>query len=380
MEEKVDQLILGLEQLPKPKKIVKSDWTFNLTGMTSVGTAARHVITHIFSQIEQHDSDHIYQVKISDLCEIDKSIDSKKLYHLGRNCARELLEIIFYVGSEKEDTFTGFHLLDTTKKDVACGYKSGVFTARINPIVRDWFLNFKRYVTTETALLFQARSFYTWQFVWALSRWNDPETGKWIVPVEAYQQYMDCHRTFGKGGKEKIVKGASVPKYNSLGTLLLRTTTEALEELKGTKLEFEIGEHILDKTKQGAGRKPITHFVFDLVNITPTKIPQLWWEDKDRARLMRQLTGWGMSEAHIVQSCHYFKKDIYEVVKDISREIYLSERGERLQGEIQNITKFVCGVFKKKREAREQGVDYVKKQGKRLVDKVAKLIKDKKNQ
>ena len=348
------QLPIALEYAPNPKSNFVADWNFNLKGMTTIGKVSRKIVTHVFSQIDKNDRGHIYQVPIAQIIEMDAELSKQNLFREAKTCAEDLSRIAFFISSEEEDSVIPIHFLDTTKKESPSGYKNGVFTVRLNPIVEEWFVNFKQYVTHETKLLFNARSFYTWQFIWALSRWNDSETGKWVVPVEEYERFMDCHRTFNKRGKEKRVNGKSVPKYNSVTKLLDRTTSEPLEELKGTPLEFKIGEHIVDTAKRGSGRKPITHFVFELVRIKPTKIPMEWWGDQKRSECLKKMLNWGISEKKIVEYAMLFRKDIYKIVDEIARENHLSMTDSRPLGKIENITKFAYGVFNNKIKQRNE--------------------------
>ena len=320
-----DQIALELMHQPVIKDKIQTDWKMTAGGISYMGTLSRQILALVFAQMGTRD-DGIYQISINEL--IDFGAEKNTLYK-SKNIKDALSEMLscHFIAEKSEEEMQGFHLLDTTKKGATCGYKKGVFTFRVNPLVENFFTEYKQFANYDTQALFQARSFYTWQFVWALSRFTD--TGQWLISVKDYEVFMRCDTVLNSKGKPKKDKeGNNIPRYNSTVKLLKKTSETAMEELKGTNLEFKPGKHV---TKQmGRGRPTITHFVFDLVNKPKANvIPQKWWDDDDRRTCMNYMKTWGVSERGIVEHAQFFGKELHSIVSWMAKEIDLSNKGER---------------------------------------------------
>ena len=346
INEKGEQIALELMHQPVVKDTIRTDWRMTAGGISYMGTLSRQILSLVFAQMGTRD-DGIYQISINEL--IDFGAEKNTIYKSKniKDALSEMLSCHFIVENESEEEMEGYHLLDTTKKGATCGYKKGVFTFRVNSLVENFFTEYKQFANYDTKALFQARSFYTWQFVWALSRFTD--TGQWIISVDDYEKYMRCDVVLNSKGKPKKDKnGNNKPKYNSTTLLLKRTSESALEELKGTNLEFKPGKHV---TKQmGRGRPTITHFVFDLVNKPKaTVIPQHWWDDVDRRKTINLMKSWGISDRNIMEHANFFKKELHDIVSWMAKEIDLSNKGER-DIPIGKVKAWVFGTFEGLRE------------------------------
>ncbi|MCP4522202.1 MAG: replication initiation protein [Cytophagales bacterium] len=322
-----NQLPLKLVSLPDPKKTFKSDVLFTAKGITNLNEISRQVLTLILAQM--NDVDHPYfQISVNELETYGKKIDMDTFYLEARTVVSELMSCQFFLENPKDKSIYGVHMLDTSKLSQPCGYKKGVFTFRMNELVvnflKQWSLG--QYQENHTPLLFKAKSYYTWQFIWALSRYKD--TGYWLVSADDYARYMDCAKTYDRKGREKKKYGKSIPKYPSKRMLYDRTIAKPLEELKGTDLEFE-GEIIYGTPGEDGGRKPITHFMFKLKNKAPKTIPQDWLVHEHRGKAVRTMLKWGLTEKEVVKYVSYFEKDIYLIIDYLKEQIYLDSINKR---------------------------------------------------
>lgn len=321
-----EQIALELMHEPIIRDKIQTDWKMTAGGISYMGTLSRQILALVFAQMGTRE-DGIYQISSAELIEYGSEKNTVYKSKEVKEALSELLSCHFIVENDEEEQMEGYHLLDTTKKGTTCGYKKGVFTFRVNPLVENFFTEYKQFANYDTQALFQARSFYTWQFVWALSRFRD--TGQWIVSVKDYERYMRCDIVLNSKGKPRKDKaGNNIPRYNSTVKLLKKTSETAMEELKGTNLEFQLGKHV---TKQmGRGRPTITHFVFDLVSKPKANvIPQKWWNDSDRRTCMNHMKAWGVSERGVVEHAQFFGKELHAIVSWMAKEIQLSDKGER---------------------------------------------------
>lgn len=346
INDKGEQIALELMHQPVIKDTIQTDWKMTAGGISYMGTLSRQILSLVFAQMGTRD-DGIYQVSTADL--INAGADKYDVYRNEyiRDALSEMLGCHFIVENEKEEHMEGYHLLDTTKKGAKCGYKKGVYTFRVNPLVENFFTSFKQFANYDTKALFQASSFYTWQFIWMLSRFID--TGQWIVSVEDYEKYMRCDIVLNSKGRPKQDKnGNNKPRYNGTSLLLKKTTEKALKELKGTNLEFKLGKHV---TKQmGRGRPTITHFVFDLVNKPKaTVIPEEWWDDADKRTTINHMKSWNVSDKNIVDHANFFKNELHAIVAWMAKEIDLSNKGER-DVKIEKVNGWVYKTFEALRE------------------------------
>ena len=341
-----EQIALELMHEPIIKDKIQTDWKMTAGGISYMGTLSRQILSLVFAQMGTRD-DGIYQISINEL--IDFGAERNTIYKSKniKDALSEMLSCHFIVENEAEEEMEGYHLLDTTKKGATCGYKKGVFTFRVNPLVENFFTEYKQFANYDTKALFQASSFYTWQFVWALSRFRD--TGQWIISVKDYERYMRCDIVLNSKGKPKQDKnGNNKPRYNGTSLLLKKTTETPLKELAGTGLEFKLGRHVTQQI--GRGRPTITHFVFDLVNKPKANvIPQKWWDDDDRRKTINHLKSWGVSESNIVEYANFFKSELHAIVAMMAKEIDLSKKGER-DIPIGKVKGWVFGTFEGLRE------------------------------
>lgn len=115
-----------------------------------------------------------------------------------------------------------------------------------------------------------------------LSAYED--TGWWKVSIEEYRDLMGCGLEYTKTGRLRMEKGKpKYIKYPNTSDMIKKTTSEPLNELKGTKFEFTM--EIL-YSNAGRGRPKITGLQFDLIErkLKPEEKTERWSKSSEKFR------------------------------------------------------------------------------------------------
>lgn len=278
------QLALPMDVPEKElKDHVKQHWNITFARQGKISVVGKRMMSMVLSQIQENDMEFkpYYEMHVSDVI-FDN--DGGSAYKLAKKAFEELAGAHWMLEDEKRLYFKPKNLLDTTKdKDVdgfETAYDNGNITIAINPSLKPYFLQLAHYSKYELNHYMRFKSWYSMRLWEILSAWKD--RGKWTPTLSEYRELMDCET-----------------KYPLAKDLIQKTTSEPLEELKGTDLEFTV--HKVFAKYHGKGRPPVVGLDFRLVNslLNDDEILAKWAEhSREHARMISKLHGtWKITAA-----------------------------------------------------------------------------------
>ena len=286
MDKRKTQMSLPLE-VPKNKvkDYAKQHWNVTFARQKKVSVAAKRIMSHFLSQIQENDLKFApyYQMHASEVIEAK---DKRGMMKDVKKAFKELATVLWWFEDWENEILTPRNLLDTTKsvkKDgFECGYKQGLITLVPNPVLEEYFIAIaKNYTTYQLKWYMSFKSWYSMRLYELLSAFKD--SGEWYVNIDEFRELMDCEK-----------------KYAKTPDLLNKTLQEPLEELKRTDMAFSY-EQVLGE-KWGKGRKPVVGLHFTLKKTQPKKIPKAWFEYSDEhKKVLFRLLDYGITEKNITK-------------------------------------------------------------------------------
>ncbi|TVT36805.1 replication initiation protein [Hymenobacter setariae] len=295
----ISTLPLGLVYEPVHKQLVKQHWNVTFSRQSKMSVAAKRIMARVLDQIRDDDYElrPFYQMRIEDVVEYS-GISRRAVYNEVQGAIVELLTTVWYFESLDKKEWRGRHLLDTTKEETA-GYKDSIITIPLNPALADYFINVAHYTSYELAQYMRLKSWYSMRFFEILSAFKD--TGFWEVDIEEYRLLMDCGPQLDKRRQPKKDKNGQVlMKYPLVKDLILRTTTEPLEELADTDVSFTVTP-ISETGRAVRGRPKIVRLRFDLHHKLQNDIPENWLAHPITKALIERLRAWKVSDKNIAR-------------------------------------------------------------------------------
>ena len=292
-------LPLGLVYEPIHKQLVKQHWNVTFSRQSKMSVAAKRIMARVLDQIRDDDYElrPFYQMRIEDVVE-HSGITRRAVYNEVQGAIVELLTTVWYFESLDKKEWRGRHLLDTTKEETA-GYKDSIITIPLNPALADYFINVAHYTSYELAQYMRLKSWYSMRFFEILSACKDK--GFWVVVIEEYRVLMDCGPVLDKRRQPKKDKaGQVIMKYPLAKDLILRTTTEPLEELADTDVAFTM-KAIPETDRAVRGRPKIVRLRFELHHKLQNNIPENWLAHPVTKALIERLRAWKVSDKNIAR-------------------------------------------------------------------------------
>lgn len=292
---------LPLELLYEPvhKHLVKQHWNVTFSRQSKMSVAAKRIMARVLDQIKDDDYElrPFYQMRIEDVVE-HTGITRRAVYNEVQAAIVELLTTVWYFESADKNEWRGRHLLDTTREESA-GYKNSVITIPLNPALTAYFVNIAHYTSYELARYMSLKSWYSMRLFEILSAFKD--TGFWEVAIEDYRLFMDCGPILDKRQQsKKNSAGQVIVKYPLVKDLILRTTTEALEELADTDVAFRI-KAIPETGRTLPGRPKIVRLRFELLHKQQNSIPDSWLTHPITKGIIDRLRAWKVTDKNIAR-------------------------------------------------------------------------------
>lgn len=300
-------LPLGLVYEPKHKELVKQHWNVTFSRQGKMSVAAKRIMARVLDQIRDDDYElrPFYQMQIEDVVE-HTGITRRAVYNEVQGAIVELLSTVWYFESPDKKEWRGRHLLDTTKEETA-GYKDSIITIPLNPSLADYFINVAHYTSYELAQYMRLKSWYSMRFFEILSAFKD--TSFWEVDIEEYRLLMDCGPLLDKRRQPKKDKeGHVIMKYPLAKDLILRTTTEPLEELADTDVAFTM-KAIPETGRAVRGRPKIVRLRFELKHKQQNSIPDSWLNDPITKGLIDRLRAWKVTDKNIARCAPTLRRE-----------------------------------------------------------------------
>ncbi len=239
----------------------------------------------VIAQIHENDMalKPYYQMHIKDIVS-ESNVDRYTAYKEVKKGLKDLMVQIWEFEDIRTNRFAPKHIVDTSKNlaedGFEFGYNNGVITIILNPALKAFFLHLGHYTTYSLSDYMKFKSWYSMRLYEILEAYKD--TGQWFVKIDEYRILMDCQN-----------------KYPQPKDMIKYTLNEPLQELKGTRMEFEYS--LIYPKEKSRGRPPIVALEFRLKNVELRKIPKHWYEDENNARLIEKLKEFKVSEANIVK-------------------------------------------------------------------------------
>ena len=215
---------------------------------------------------------------ISDVISDDMVL--KGAYTEVRKAFSQLTDLKWLIEDLENNKFAYRQLLDTTHAE--CGYNNGTITIALNPLLKDYFIALSHYTSFELKAYNNFNAWYSMRLYEILSAFKDK--GYWMVEINEFRKFMDC--------ENKYVGNDSV--------MIFRTTTKALEELKGTDCEFTV-KILREKNPMKKGQPAIIGLGFTLKNRILKTIPERWYEDPEHADVFNRLKKYKVTEYNIIK-------------------------------------------------------------------------------
>lgn len=300
MDKRQTQISLPLH-LPERefKEQVKQHWNITFARQGRISVYGKRMMALVLGQIRDNDTvlKPYYQMNISDIVRhADLSGNSKSPYGIAKKALDELAMQLWRIEDVQTKTYRPKQLINTMTSQIEdgfeYGYEDGIITIVINPHLEPYFVEMAHYTTFQVDNYMKFKSWYSMRFWEILSAYKD--TGKWYVPLEDYRSLMDCEK-----------------KYKDVNRLIEVTTTEPLEELKGTPLEFTF-EKVFKKFS-GRGRPPVIGLNFDLITskLTIEQTLEKWKKSSpEHNEVITELnTKWKIPPATLVKYLPVIKMD-----------------------------------------------------------------------
>lgn len=284
MDRRKTQISLPLNLPEKEiKENVKQHWNITFARQGKMSVVAKRMMALILAQIQENDNKlkPYFELHASDVI---VGSDSGKVYKDIKQAFQDLASAVWMIEDIDSRKFEPRNLLDTTKTEKKDGfrtaYDNGRITIALNPALEDYFIALSHYSRYELKSYMNFKSWYSMRLWEILSAYQD--TGKWNIPLAEYRKLMDCEK-----------------KYPLTKDLINKTTSEPLEELKGTDLEFTV-EKVFAKY-HGKGRPPVVGLEFKLVKslLNDDEILSEWAKHSpDHARMINKLhNDWKITQA-----------------------------------------------------------------------------------
>ncbi len=299
-DKRITQISLPLIYHPDDaKNHVKQHWNITFARQKKVSVVAKRIMSKVMAMIRDDDNQlrPYYQMKVTDVAPSNSDISS--LYKEMKKAFDELTDLKWLIEDIEKQRFHYRHLLNTS--DANCGYKDGIITVVLNPVLKPYFIELAHYTTYELKHYMHFSSWYSMRMFELLSAFKD--TGIMEKSISDLRQLLDCEN-----------------KYPNANDFIKYTLAEPLEELEKTPLAFSY-ETILDKTHRGRGRKPIWGVRFTLKNVVPNTIPKEWYQYSDEHKNILNLlkNRWKISEKNITK---YIKAIGMERAKELQSGWY----------------------------------------------------------
>jgi plasmid replication initiation protein len=316
----ISPLPLELIYEPQHKELVRQHWNVTFSRQQKMSVAAKRIMAKVLDQIKDDDFElrPFYQMRIGDII-TEAGVAYNAVYKEISAAITELLMVVWTFQSIDNHEWEGRHLLNTSQK-VTAGYKNGIITIPLNPALAEYFIDIAHYSTYQLSHYMRLKSWYSMRFFEILSAFKD--TGFWEVSIEDYRLLMDCGPVLDKRGQPKKDKdGQVVIKYTNVRDLIVRTTTEALEELADTDVAFTI-HSIYEENKGTRGRPKILRMRFELKHKPKTVIPPSWLADATTGPIIARLRSWQVNDRNIALYSEVLTRD---GIKKLLREWELKE-------------------------------------------------------
>lgn len=256
------------------RKYAKQAWNLTFSGQKKMSIYAKRMLVRVLAEIKEDDTElkPYFRFHINEI----KGDDSKVQYGYIRKAFEQLMHVSWFfeeldprydVNDWRGKKLMPRHLLDTTGRDMDCGYQGGYVTLVLNPALTKYFVQLSHYTTFEIKHVMHFKSWYSMRLFELLSAYRD--TGFWIVSIDDFNTCFDTEKKYiNRKSKKQNVK-----------MLLNSVLSEPLEELSSTKLAFRYETILKDRVAGERGRMPIVGIRFILehkklkelpTNINPT--------------------------------------------------------------------------------------------------------------
>lgn len=256
MDRRKTQISLPLNIPEKQfKEDVKQHWNITFSRQGKISVFGKRIMALVLTQIQENDNKlkPYYQMDVSDVMKAGET-GSKSAYEHAKTALDELARQIWSIEDIDNKIYRPKQLINTSalekKEGFEYGYKNGVITIVLNPALEPYFVQMSHYSRYELNNYMKFKSWYSMRLWEILSAYRDKP--KYHVSIDDYRKYMGCEK-----------------KYPKVRDLILKTTAEPLEELKGTDLEFKV-DSVLAKY-HGKGRPPVVGLEFTILKPRPVK-------------------------------------------------------------------------------------------------------------
>lgn len=299
------QLTLPMNLPPREvKEYAKQHWNITFARQKKVSVYAKRIMANVIAQIRDNDFDLLpyYQMHVTQIAPPDG--DHESVYKEIKKAFNELTDLKWLLENLETKEYAYRHLLNTS--DTRCGYKDGLITIVLNPILKPYFVEIAHYTIYELKHYMTFKSWYSMRMFELLSAFKD--TGIWETSIEKFREMMDCQE-----------------KYPMVKDLLKRTLAEPLQELETTKMAFEY--ETIEEERFGRGKRATIALRFRLKNVELKEIPASWYEFSDEHKsILIRLKAFKVSEINITR---YAKLIGFEGAKKLLKEWENKERSER---------------------------------------------------
>jgi plasmid replication initiation protein len=300
------------------KEIAKQHWNVTFAKQKKISVVAKRIMDNVLGQIQENDLKlkPYYQIHVSEV--VNSSDKGGSAYDLTKRAFNDLAQTSWMVEDIENQYFAPRHLLDTTKVNKKDGfetaYKDGMITIAINPYLEPYFIQIAHYTKYERGQLKKFTSWYSVRMWEILSGFEDilQKGEKWYVSLEKLRGWMDCEKKYKNNTKD----------------LLHNMFKEPLEELKGTKLEFDYEKVFAKGVK---GRPPITGLNFYLINPQGLKSATQklnGWSERspDFKRAVDKGREWKISDENLAKCLPILKKDVWKLYKSFAEKQTSNDR------------------------------------------------------
>lgn len=295
------------------KEVVTQHWNLTFARQGKISVVSKRMMAVVLAQIQNNDLKlkPYYEFKASDV--VRSTDGGGSAYEACKKAFVELASSVWIIEDFENKQFEPRNIIDTTKTTKRDGFKTsydnGNITIALNPALEDYFIGLAHHTSWELQNYMNFESWYSMRFWELLSAFRD--TGKWYVSLDEYRKLMDCEK-----------------KYKDVNRLIKVTTSEPLEELRGTILEFTF-EKVFDKFS-GRGRPPVIGLNFTLTQekTTPEATLEKWKKTSpEHATVITELNKkWKIHPATLVKHLPIIKM---EGAKGLIKSFEETERSNR---------------------------------------------------
>lgn len=287
---------------------VKQAWQLTFAKQKKVSKYTKRIMSFVISQVRENSKpNEVYRVHVSQIIENNEVIP----YRVVQNTFKELTSMVWLIEAVdnvddddwKKKTFAYRHLINTTVG--TCNYSDGYFNIVLNPYLMPYFIEIARYSTYDLKHYMVLKSFYSmrlWELLSAYKR-----SGFWKCTLAELNHYLDTSDKYlREDGSQHTAK------------LILATIKKAMDELKGSKMEFTY-EVIRDKNPSKRGQDGVLGFIFQLKHKAPQlkEVPSEWLDNPKDKLAIEGLRKWQVSEVNIA---NYYQDIGRERVYELCRE------------------------------------------------------------